>query len=163
MKSKSFAGMACSIAGALELIGDRWSFLILRDLFLGLGRHDEFLHSTGVPPTTLSNRLKHLEKAGIITRKAYQDHPPRFAYQLTEKGRKASPIIMALAQWGDTVDAAGRGSAPVEFRDRQNGQPVEIAVVSKKSGRKVPSGRLVAVPGKGADDLVHWRLGKGGR
>ncbi len=97
------------------------------------------------------------------TRKAYQDHPPRFAYQLTEKGRKASPIIMALAQWGDTVDAAGRGSAPVEFRDRQNGQPVEIAVVSKKSGRKVPSGRLVAVPGKGTDDLVHWRLGKGRR
>jgi hypothetical protein len=68
---------------------------------------------------------------------------------------------MALAQWGDTVDAARRGSGPVEFRDRQTGQPVEIAVVSKKSGRKVPSGRLMAVPGKGGDDLVHWRLGKG--
>ena len=60
-----------------------------------------------------------------------------------------------------TVDAAGRGFPPVEFRERQTGQPVEIAVVSKKTSRKVPSGRLMAVPGNGADDLVHWRLGKG--
>jgi DNA-binding HxlR family transcriptional regulator len=160
MKPKSFTGMACSIAGALELIGDRWSFLILRDLFLGLSRHDEFLHSTGVPPTTLSNRLKHLERTGLITREAYQEHPPRFAYELTEKGRKAKTILLALAQWGDTVDASGRGFPPVEFRD-QSGQAVEIAVVSKKSGRKIRSGRLVAVPGRGADDLVRWRLERG--
>ena len=71
MKVKSFEGMVCSIAGALEWTGDRWTMLILRDLFIGLRRFDEFRESTGIPPTTLSDRLKRLVEAGMVKKRAY--------------------------------------------------------------------------------------------
>ena len=87
MKSKSFAGMCCSIAGAMELIGDRWSLLLIRDLFLGLRRYDDLRSNLEIPPATLAARLKHLEASGIVDRVRYQQRPPRDEYQLTAKGR----------------------------------------------------------------------------
>ena len=88
MKPKSFAGMHCSIAGALELIGDRWALLVIRDLSLGLRRYDDLRASTGIPAATLAARLKHLQAAGIVERVRYQERPPRDEYRLTPKGRK---------------------------------------------------------------------------
>lgn len=76
MRAKSFAGMTCSVAGALEAIGDRWAVLLLRDLALGLSKYDELQASTGMPNTTLSSRLKHLESTGLVERRPYQDNPP---------------------------------------------------------------------------------------
>ena len=71
MKAKSFAGMRCSVAGALELIGDRWALLLLRDLSLGVSRFDEFRSGTGIPNTTLATRLRDLERNGVIARTRY--------------------------------------------------------------------------------------------
>jgi DNA-binding HxlR family transcriptional regulator len=158
MKTKSFTGMACSIAGALEAVGDRWAFLILRDLGIGLKRYDDLQHSTQIPNTTLSERLKHLERSGLVMRQRYQDNPPRFEYTLTPKGREFGLVILALAQWGDRWDAAGTGAPPVNFVDRATGRGVKLAVIDARSGEAVPSNRVEARAGRGADELVHWRL-----
>lgn len=161
MKSKSFQGMACSIAGALEAVGDRWAFLILRDLSLGLRRYDELKHSTGIPNSTLSERLKHLERTGLVTSRPYQDNPPRLEYALTRKGREFGLVLLALAQWGDKWDASETGAPPVNFVAGETGGRVKLVLVDAKTGEPVDSFQVAARPGRGADALVHWRLGRG--
>src|SRR6187397_2707206 len=110
MKSKSFEGMVCSIAGVLEAVGDRWAVLILRDLSLGLSRYEDLRKSTDVTHATLSARLKHLEENELIERRQYQSGPDRYEYLLTRKGRDVILVVQALAQvgdkWGITGDAA---------------------------------------------------------
>ena len=90
MRSKSFDGMVCSIAGVLDAVGDRWAMLILRDLGLGLGRYEDLRRSTGVTHATLSDRLRHLEENELIERRLYQTRPDRYEYALTRKGATAS-------------------------------------------------------------------------
>ena len=80
MRSKSFKGMACSIAGTLEAIGDRWAVLILRDLMFGLSKYEDLRRSTGVTHATLSDRLRHLEENELIDRRRYQSNPERYEY-----------------------------------------------------------------------------------
>src|SRR6185295_905729 len=159
MKTKSFSGMAFSIAGALEVVVDRWAFVIMRNLGIGLKRYDDLQHSTQIPNTTLSARLKHLERSGLVMRQRYQDNPPRFEYVLTPKGREFGLVLLALAQWGDRWDAAATGVPPVNFVDRTTGRGVKLAVIDARSGDAVPGNRVEARPGRGADELVHWRLG----
>jgi DNA-binding HxlR family transcriptional regulator len=161
MKKKSFSGMACSIAGALEAVGDRWSFLIVRDLGLGLRRYDDLQRSTEIPSTTLADRLKHLEQTGMIERRLYQDNPPRYEYGLTRKGREFGLVMVALAQWGDRWDVAGTGDPPVQFVDRTTGRKVQLKYVDVASGQAVAKTDIVARAGRGADELVHWRLKQG--
>jgi DNA-binding HxlR family transcriptional regulator len=163
MRAKSFAGMACSIAGALEAIGDRWAFLIIRDLTLGLTRYDQIQTSTGMPPTTLSARLRHLEAAGIIERRQYSSHPARVDYVLTGKGRELWPVLFALAQWGDRWDASGRGMPPVDFVDTDTGRKLKLSLIDARTGTPVPPTQLRPRPGRGADNLVRWRIEQGKR
>jgi DNA-binding HxlR family transcriptional regulator len=158
MRSKSFAGMACSIAGALEAVGDRWGFLIVRDLSLGMTRHDQIQKSLGIPPTTLSHRLDHLESVGLVERRRYSERPPRDEYLLTQKGRDLWLVTLALAQWGDRWDASGRGAPPVDFIDVASGRPVKLALVDAQTGEPVPPGRMRPRPGRGADERVRLRF-----
>lgn len=158
MKAKSFRGMACSIAGALETVGDRWAFLILRDLGLGLRRYDDLQRSTQIPNTTLSERLKLLEHSGMIARTRYQDSPPRYEYALTRKGQEFGLVLLALAQWGDRWDAAGTGQPPVKFVDTTTGRKVTLRLVDAVSGERVSRRHVEARPDAGADELVLWRL-----
>jgi DNA-binding HxlR family transcriptional regulator len=160
VKSKSFAGMRCSIAGALEAIGDRWAILILRDLAFGLSRYDELQANTGIPNTTLSSRLKHLEAHGLVEKRPYQDHPPRHAYALTDKGRDLWKVTTALREWGDRWDASGYGAPTVEVVDRATGRDLTLALVDPETGRVVPRDRVHYRPGPGADDLVRTLLGQ---
>jgi DNA-binding HxlR family transcriptional regulator len=155
---KSFAGMACSIAGALEAIGDRWGFLVLRDLTLGLSRYDEIKTSTGMPAQTLSDRLKHLEDTGLISRNRYQQRPPRDEYVLTAKGRDLATVLTALREWGDRWDAHGTSGPPLEVVDRTTGRLLRLALVDSQSGTVVPGERAAARPGPGADTLMEFRL-----
>ena len=92
----------CPVARTLDLIGERWSPLILRDLFLhGPRRYQDLQESlAGVAPNTLSARLKALEASGLIERKLYNERPPRLEYHLTEKGRTLGPVMKALREWG---------------------------------------------------------------
>ena len=153
--------MACSIAGALEAVGDRWAILIIRDLLLGLSRYDDLQTSTGMPNTTLAERLRNLEAHGLIERRQYQERPPRFDYALTAKGRDFWRVTFALAQWGDRWDASGAGAPPVDFVDATTGRRVALAAVDAETGEPVPASRLEARPGKGADRLARWRIARG--
>ena len=95
-------GQKCPVALTLDLIGERWTILILRDLFLkGTRRFQDFQASMpGLAPNTLSARLKTLESGGLITRRLYSEHPPRAEYYLTDKGKSLGPILKALRSWG---------------------------------------------------------------
>lgn len=158
MKPKSFVGMRCSIAGALELIGDRWALLIIRDLSLGLRRYDDLRASTGIPAATLAARLRHLAAAGIVERVRYQERPPRDEYRLTAKGRDLWKVNVALREWGDRWDASGFGQPAVEAVDRQTGRPVVLALVDVETGAAVPLNRVQLRAGPGADDAVRRLL-----
>ena len=159
MKPKSFAGMRCSIAGALELIGDRWTLLLIRDLMLGLRRYGDFQANTGIPNTTLASRLKHLEEHGLVERTRYQKRPPRDEYSLTEKGRDLWKVSVALREWGDRWDASGFG-APVELVDQETGRELRLALIDPTTGQSVPPERIHFRPGPGADDTVRALLNR---
>jgi DNA-binding HxlR family transcriptional regulator len=158
MKAKSFAGMRCSIAGALELIGDRWAVLVIRDLSFGLSRYDDLRASTGIPAATLAVRLKQLIASGLVERRQYQDKPPRDEYRLTAKGRDLWMVTLALREWGDRWDATGFGAPTVETIDKETGRPLHLALVDSETGQAVPARRATLRPGPGADDHVHRML-----
>ena len=100
--AKSYQIDDCPVARTLDLIGERWTLLLLRDLLLkGPRRFQDFQESlTGVAPNTLSARLKDLEASGLIARRLYSEHPPRLEYHLTEKGKSLGPVVKALRDWG---------------------------------------------------------------
>ncbi|MCW6530375.1 helix-turn-helix transcriptional regulator [Sphingomonas sp. MMSM20] len=158
MKPKSFAGMRCSIAGALELIGDRWALLIIRDLSLGLSRYDDLRASTGIPAATLAARLKHLSASDIVERVRYQERPPRDEYRLTPKGRDLWKVSVALREWGDRWDASGFGQPAIEMVDRETGRPLILALVDAETREAVPRDRVRLRAGPGADDTVRHLL-----
>ena len=104
---------SCSIARAVAQVGDEWTILILREMFLGTRRFDDFLRQTRMSSHLLAGRLKKLETLGVIWREAYSEHPPRSEYRLTTMGRDLWPVIIALKQWGDYW--LGDGDAPVKI------------------------------------------------
>jgi DNA-binding HxlR family transcriptional regulator len=94
--------MRCPVARTFDIVGERWTMLILRDLFVsGPRKFQDFENSLrGISPNTLSARLKRLEDAGIVERRFYEQHPPRAEYLLTERGRELRPVVRALFEWG---------------------------------------------------------------
>lgn len=93
-------GRCCPIAAALDLVGERWALLIVRELALGNSRFQDIVRGTGAPRDRVAARLKALDEAGVIRRVPYQAAPPRFDYQLTESGRALIPVLDALLAWG---------------------------------------------------------------
>ena len=92
---------SCPVARTLDIVGDRWTILVLRDLVRGVSKFSDFLESLeGISPNLLADRLKRLEQRGIVERVFYSDHPPRAEYCLTEKGNELGPVIHAMAGWG---------------------------------------------------------------
>jgi DNA-binding HxlR family transcriptional regulator len=162
MRSKSFDGMVCSIAGVLDALGDRWAFLIMRDISLGLSRYEDLRKSTDVTHATLSDRLRHLEENGLIERRRYQTNPERFEYLLTAKGRDVILVIQALAQVGDKWQITGKDGPPLKFINRNSGRTAKVALVDEKSGEVLRLRDIRPQAGPGADDLVRWRLTKFG-
>jgi DNA-binding HxlR family transcriptional regulator len=150
--------MACSIAGALEAIGDRWALLILRDLALGLSKYEDLRRSTDVTNATLSDRLRHLEDHELIERRRYQVNPERHEYILTPRGRDTILITQALAQVGDKWAISGTSGPPLTFVNRKTGHAVKLALVDQQTGERVSSRDVQPREGPGADDLVRWRL-----
>jgi DNA-binding HxlR family transcriptional regulator len=100
--AKSYDLADCPVARTLDIIGERWTLLLLRDLFLhGPRRFQDFQEALpGVAPNTLSARLKALEANGVVERRQYSDHPVRLEYRLTERGKSLGPIMKALRDWG---------------------------------------------------------------
>src|ERR1700722_14472279 len=99
----------CSIARTLDIVGEKWALLAIREIFLGNRRFDEMVRQTGAPRDTLAARLRTLTGAGILERRPYSDQPARFEYYLTAAGRDLYPVIVTLMRWGDRylADEAG--------------------------------------------------------
>ncbi|HUD36658.1 MAG TPA: helix-turn-helix domain-containing protein [Streptosporangiaceae bacterium] len=92
----------CSIAKTLEVVGEKWALLAIREVFLGDRRFDEMVRRIGAPRDTLAARLRVLVASGILERRQYSEHPARFEYHLTQAGRDLYPVILTLMRWGDT-------------------------------------------------------------
>lgn len=144
---KSFAEMDCSIAQCVEVVGDRWSMLILRDCFLGVTRFDEFQRRLGISRNILQQRLMKLVDAGVLDRMAYCDHPARYDYLLTERGEDLWPVMAAMRQWGDR-HAAPNGP-PVEIFHPGCQSSTHVDFVCALCGGKLHAGNVAALPGKG--------------
>jgi DNA-binding HxlR family transcriptional regulator len=110
--ARSYSQTDCPVACALDVVGERWTMLILRDLLMHGSRRFQDLQDSlvGCAPNTLSSRLKLLEEKGLVERKLYEQHPPRLEYLLTEKGRGAKPVLRALMAWGVNLQAAETAS-----------------------------------------------------
>jgi DNA-binding HxlR family transcriptional regulator len=99
----------CSVARALDVVGEKWALLAMREVFLGNRRFDEMIRRTGAPRDTLSARLRSLTATGLLERRQYSEHPARFEYRLTQAGRDLYPVIAALMRWGDRYLAGADG------------------------------------------------------
>jgi len=100
-KAAGFLRSPCAVASTLDLIGDKWSLLVIRDLLQGRLTYSELANSReGIPTNILADRLKKLEEAGLISKSAYQEHPVRYTYALTEKGQELKDVLRAIVQWG---------------------------------------------------------------
>src|SRR5207244_13145497 len=106
MLNRTYEGQNCSIARALEVVGERWTLLIIRDALLGLRRFDEFQRNLGIARKVLADRLRWLVDQGILERVPYQERPARYAYHLTRKGRDLHVALVGLRQWGDHYGSA---------------------------------------------------------
>jgi DNA-binding HxlR family transcriptional regulator len=107
----------CSIASTVQIIGDRWTLLILRDAFRGIRRFDAFHQDLGIARNLLTDRLNRLVGHGILDKVAYQDRPVRYEYRLSPKGVELSPSLVALMKWGDTWMAGDNGPPVVLVHD----------------------------------------------
>jgi DNA-binding HxlR family transcriptional regulator len=157
MRRKTFARMNCSIARALELVGEWWTMLILREAFLGTRRFHDFQENLGIARNILSARLKKLVARGILERVAAPDGGRRFEYHLTGKGRAFFPVLMALMQWGDHW-VAGCERAPVRVVDRESGREIQEINVLSSDGRPLGPSDIMMVPGPGAAAATRERL-----
>uniref|UniRef100_A0AAU3GXB2 Helix-turn-helix transcriptional regulator n=1 Tax=Streptomyces sp. NBC_01401 TaxID=2903854 RepID=A0AAU3GXB2_9ACTN len=97
---KDYAAQQCSMARALEVVGERWTLLVVRDAFYGVRRYNDFLGHLGIPRAVLAARLQALTEAGVLTKERYQESPPRDAYVLTDRGKALWPILRSLGLWG---------------------------------------------------------------
>ena len=123
----------CSIASALAVVGERWTLLILREIFFGARRFDELRRRLGIARNVLSARLDHLTEHGVLEKVSYQNRPVRFEYRLTSKGRDLFPILLALLRWGDRWET---GSTPPSLTlvHTRCGAPVEPVMACGQCG-----------------------------
>lgn len=137
----------CSIADALDVVGERWSLLAVREMTYGVHRFSEIARQTGASRDILTTRLRALEAAGVVHRVRYNDHPPRDEYHLTPAGRELGPVLLTLKAWGDRWLAHERhGGPPVDWM-HSCGQRFVPRTTCSACERALGSGELAAVDG----------------
>jgi DNA-binding HxlR family transcriptional regulator len=155
MLGRTYEAQNCSAARALELVGERWSILIIRDaLYRGISRFSDFQRSLGVAANILASRLDGFVDAGLMTRRRYCDRPDQYEYVLTDKGRSMQPVIVALTEWGDRW-AAPYGP-PVLFRHAACDDAVTQQLRCAVCGELPTSAEVQARPGPGSRSVPHW-------
>jgi DNA-binding HxlR family transcriptional regulator len=147
VRKVSFADMNCSVAQTLEIIGEWWTLLILRDCFLGIRRFDDFVERLGISRNVLTNRLETLVEAGLLERRPYDEARGRYDYVLTEKGRAVWPVLVALRQWGDEW-LLGAGNEPLLLE--HHGHATTARMTCDVCGEPLDARAVRAVPGPGA-------------
>jgi DNA-binding HxlR family transcriptional regulator len=152
VERKSFADMHCSVAQCLEVVGEWWSLLIVRDAFLGCTRFDQFQERLGISRNILHQRLARLVEAGILEKVAYSEHPPRYDYRLTAKGRDLWPVLTTMRQWGDK-HAAPNGP-PLQVVHKDCGHVSEALLTCSVCGERIGVRDVRAVSGPGDVDAL---------
>jgi DNA-binding HxlR family transcriptional regulator len=151
-RHRSFEEMNCSIARALDVIGEWWTLLVVREAFRGVRRFDAFVERLGIAPNILSVRLKKLVRHGVLESRKYADHPERFEYKLTAKGRQLFPVIIALLVWGDRWYA--EEGAPAVLVHDACGHVAAPRLTCGHCGEPLDPRETHAVPGPGARDAA---------
>jgi DNA-binding HxlR family transcriptional regulator len=138
----------CPLSATLGLVGEWWTLLILHDAFDGYTRFDQFQENLGISSSLLTSRLKRLVAGGLLERRQYEAHPPRYEYVLTELGRSLRPVIVVLAGWGNARLAPGQRS--MVLVDAETGAEAEPVVVDRDTGRRIDGPDFVFTAGPAA-------------
>ncbi len=136
MLPRTYDNQVCSIARALEAVGDRWTMLVIRDAFQGVRRFDDFQERLGVARNVLSDRLSRLVDEGILEKRLYQERPRRFEYRLTPKGIDLFPALISLMKWGDR-HAPDPGGPPMVVLHKGCGGKVDERLLCDRCGEPV--------------------------
>ncbi|MEQ8834307.1 MAG: helix-turn-helix domain-containing protein [Miltoncostaeaceae bacterium] len=150
MLGRDYVGQNCSIARALEVVGERWTLLIVRDALRGFSRFDQFAARLNLAPSTLTTRLNRLVEEGVMERRPYQERPRRNEYLLTERGRALLPVVLSLMDWGDRFLATA--GAPALASHRGCGGLISPDTSCATCGQRVEPARIEWLPGPGADE-----------
>lgn len=157
MRRTRFSDWPCSIARTVDVTGDWWTPLVMREAFYGVRRFEQFQRNLGLSRNVLTQRLDRLVEEGMLDRVAYQDRPLRHEYRLTEKGRDYFTVLAAMIRWGDRW-LAGDAGPPIELRDRESGERIEPIVVDSATGKPIDMRRIVATPGPGLPKQLAKKL-----
>ena len=149
MRRASFEDMNCSIARSLEIIGEWWTILILRDAFLGVTRFDDFQQRLGIASNTLTARLDRLVDADVLERRTYEEARQRADYVLTAKGRALWPVLTTIRQWGDEWEV-GEGNEPTALVHKTCGTETHAVLTCDHCGERLYGRDLQVVPGPGS-------------
>jgi len=148
MTTISTAPRTCSVARTLEIVGEKWALLAVREVFLGNRRFDEMIRRTGAPRDTMTARLKTLVAAGVLERRPVSEHPPRFEYRLTQAGLDLYPVIVSLMQWGDRYLL--NGEAPPMVLTHHCGHELGAVTSCSSCGEVVVASDVRPLPRSGA-------------
>ena len=157
MTRNKLDALNCSIANALDLIGEWWTILILREAFFGTRRFEDFQQHLGIARNILTARLHKLCDSGVLERVPIKEGAKRHEYKLTQMGRDLQPTLVALTQWGDRWLHLADG-APVKFVERDSGKEIADVSVQTMDGRKLEPREMAMVPGPGATEETKQRL-----
>jgi DNA-binding HxlR family transcriptional regulator len=161
MLKRTYDDQVCSLARALEVVGERWTLLIIRDALTGEARRfDEFLDRLDVARNVLTDRLRHLVDQGVMERVRYQERPERFEYKLTEKGAELATAVISLMNWGDR-HLAGPEGPPRLIEHPRCGGKVSTQLVCETCGQ--PADAVTTRPGPGARQRETAAAGRGKR
>jgi DNA-binding HxlR family transcriptional regulator len=154
----SFQDFACSTAQTLEVVGEWWTLLLVRDAFFGVRRFEDFQRRLGISRSVLTNRLNRLVDEGVLETRQYEKRPPRVEYLLTKKGSDLFPVLVALQQWGDRY-ASER--PPVVLRHSTCGKLTRPHLVCSVCGARDTIENVSAAPGPGGSDPTMLPLPTG--
>src|SRR5262245_32060153 len=150
MAIEAFAQQNCSIARSLSFLGERWTMLVLREIFLGGRRFDEIQGELGIASNVLSGRLSTLVDEGILERRRYSERPERFEYRLTDSGRDLLPVVLSLLRWGDT-HLDWKSGPPLEVVHTDCDHPFHQVGTCSHCGGELDTRNVRARPGPGAN------------
>ena len=153
MTRTSLKEFNCSLARTADIIGDKWTLLILRDAFFGASTFSRFQQSLGVARNILADRLDKLVAYEVLEKVPTRPGVERYTYHLTERGQALMPILIAMTQWGDRW-VFGEGAEPLVFVDREQGQPIRSIQVQSQDDRKLTARDIAANPGPAADKPI---------
>lgn len=147
MQRTSFSGMACSIARTLDIVGEPWTPLILRDVWVGMNRFEQLQADLGISRKVLTERLNHLVEQGVLDKRPY-DQRPRYEYVLTVKGAELVDLLMVMKGWGDRW-LAGEAGPPVLYRHHACGEISDVELRCDHCGESMRAGDVDLLPGPG--------------